>query len=83
MAQDEEDFQVNSDLVKAIEKYLQQGFRLLFYEQKLKGPKGQDAANWNQRSDNLETLKNWKEAPNLGTFLGHEIQPGKFLADID
>lgn len=69
-----------------LQKYKDRGFRLLFYEQKdtegkpVKGPTGKAAVKWTEQTHNIE---DWKEGLNVGTFLGHEISPGRFLADID
>jgi hypothetical protein len=69
-----------------IQKYYERGFRLLFYQSKQKGPSGAEAAGWPSRNDTIEDYKKWinrGEVPNVGVFTGHEISPGKFLADID
>src|SRR6266702_1492716 len=67
--------------------YLNRGFRLVFYPQKQKGPSGPDAEGWTKRSDGpqqyIEWMTKYGSPPNVGTFLGHEISPGKFLADVD
>lgn len=61
-------------------KYYQRGFRLLFYGTKKKGPEGQEALKWTERSDQAE---DYRPGQNVGVFTGHEIAPGKYLADID
>lgn len=63
-----------------LKKYYERGFRLIFYPSKQKGPSGQEALKWTERSD---TIEDYKPGSNVGTFLGHEIAPGKFLVDID
>jgi len=61
-------------------KYYERGFRLLFYESKKKGPEGQSALKWTERSD---IFSDYRPGQNVGTFTGHEISPGKYLVDID
>lgn len=63
-----------------LKKYYERGFRVIFYQSKQKGPSGQEAVGWPDRSDKLE---DWKPGSNVGVFTGHEISPGKFLVDID
>jgi len=63
-----------------LKKYYERGFRLIFYSEKQKGPTGQEALNWTERSDKLN---DWRPNRNVGVFTGHEIQPGKFLVDVD
>lgn len=67
----------DSDIVK---KYFDRGFRLIFYQSKQKGPTGQEAIKWTERSDKIE---DYKEGMNVGVFTGVEIQPGRYLVDID
>jgi hypothetical protein len=70
-----------------LENYYKRGFRLIFYGSGQKGPKGEEGKNWTERSDGPEDFLKWVERftmpPNVGTFLGHEVSPGRFLADID
>lgn len=61
-------------------RYYEQGFRLIFYPSGQKGPSGKDAVNWPSRDDKAE---DYKAGMNVGTFTGHELSPGRFLADID
>jgi Virulence-associated protein E len=61
-------------------KYYDRGFRLIFYDSGQKGPSGPKAVDWTSRSDQP---RDYREGMNVGIFLGHEIKPGKFLADID
>lgn len=61
-------------------RYYARGFRLIFYPTKQKGPSGLEAAGWQTRSD---LITDWREGRNVGIFSGHEVSPGKFLADID
>lgn len=63
-----------------LERYYERGFRLVFYQSGQKGPSGAEATKWTERSNKIE---DYKPGLNLGTFTGHEISPGKFLADID
>jgi len=60
-----------------LQKYVDRGFRLVFYPTKRKGPvtKGWEAKTF--------TAADYKEGDNVGVMCGHEIQPGKFLVDID
>jgi len=63
-----------------LKKYYERGFRLIFYDARHKGPEGQAALKWTERSDKIEE---YKAGQNIGVFTGHEISPGKFLADVD
>lgn len=63
-----------------IQRYVERGFRLVFYPTKQKGPTGPDAAGWNERTYHAV---DWRPGLNIGVLLGHEIQPGKFLVDVD
>lgn len=63
-----------------LQRYYERGFRLIFFPTKQKGPSGFEALNWPTRSD---TIGQWVDGRNVGTFTGHEISPGKFLVDID
>lgn len=63
-----------------LERYVQRGFRLVFYPTKQKGPSGTDAVGW---TDKQYRLQDYNEGDNVGVMLGTEIQPGKFLCDID
>lgn len=74
------DFPEKKDPPEWLKKYYERGFRLIFYQSKQKGPSGQEAVRWTERSDQL---KDYQEGQNVGIFTGHEISPGKFLADID
>lgn len=66
--------------LELLKRYKERGFRLVFYPTKQKGPSGQEAVGWTDRNDEPE---DYKEGQNIGVFTGHEISPGKFLADID
>jgi hypothetical protein len=61
-------------------KYYDRGFRLIFYGTKKKGPEGQEALKWTERSDEA---KDWRTGRNVGVFTGHEISDGKYLVDVD
>lgn len=63
-----------------LQKFYERGFRLVFYNTREKGPSGPAAKNWTERADQADDYKNGQ---NVGVFTGHEISPGKFLADID
>ena len=71
------DFPVPPEWLK---RYYERGFRLIFYPTQQKGPSGQEAVGWQSRSDEIG---DWREGRNVGIFTGHEISPGKFLADLD
>lgn len=70
-----------------LDGYLKRGFRLVFYPPGQKGPSGIEGKQWETFSHKAEDYTKWIEKhgnqPNVGTFLGHEISPGKFLADVD
>lgn len=63
-----------------LKKYYERNFRLIFYPTKQKGPSGQEALGWTERSDQA---KDYREGQNVGVFLGTELSSGKHLADID
>jgi len=63
-----------------LQKYVDRGFRLLFYPSKSKGPQGAAAKAWEKR---VYLPDEYKNGDNVGVMLGHEIQPGKFLVDVD
>jgi hypothetical protein len=60
-----------------LQSYQQKGFQLVFYDTKTKAPKDKD---WPTRDYPPEA---YKPGQNVGVKLGTEIQPGKFLVDID
>lgn len=60
--------------------FLSLGCRAVFYRSRTKGPQGIDAKNWTERSDTLAT---YQDGDNVGVFTGHEVAPGKHLADCD
>jgi len=66
--------------------YYKRGFRLIFYPPQQKGPSGLEAKDWQKQSHTTEDYEKWLAKgvqPNVGVFLGVEIQPGKYLADVD
>lgn len=63
-----------------LHKYYERGFRLVFYPTKLKGPVGPEGKTWTQK---IYTLEDYAEGQNVGVVLGHEVQPGRFLVDVD
>jgi putative DNA primase/helicase len=74
------------DILKLYQRY---NFRLLYWDRKgsdpkdWKGPHGVEAKGWND-PQRLYPIENFDPSKmNLGTFTGHEIEPGKFLVDID
>lgn len=70
-----------------LQKYWDRGFRLVFYPQFQKGPTGKEAKDWQKKSATPEDFDQWVAKtgaqPNVGVFLGTEISPGRFLADVD
>lgn len=63
-----------------LQKYYDRGFRLIFYGHQKKGPEGSEAVGWTERSDQIT---DYKSGQNVGVFTGVQIEPGKFLVDID
>ncbi|MGE0363250.1 MAG: bifunctional DNA primase/polymerase [Vicinamibacterales bacterium] len=61
-------------------RYVERGFRLVFYPMRQKGPSGADAVGWPSRSDGPA---DYVEGQNVGIFTGHEITAGRFLVDVD
>jgi len=53
------------------------GFRLVFYPSGLKGPREEE---WTKRDDKPE---DYPAGYNVGTFTGHQVQPGRYLGDVD
>lgn len=68
---------INGSVPEWLRNYEKRGFRLIFYEPKTKGPR---EAGWHQKT---YTVDDYKEGQNVGVILGHEIDEGKFLVDID
>lgn len=56
------------------------GLRLVFYATLTKGPSGAAAVGWTKRAD---SPADYRDGDNVGTFTGHEVAPGKFLASAD
>jgi hypothetical protein len=63
-----------------LRKYRERGFRLIFYPNKTKGPIGKDADGWTTKEYPDEA---YEEGMNVGVMTGTEIEPGKFLVDLD
>lgn len=61
-------------------KYVERGFRLVFFPTRTKGPIGKDAVGWTTR---IYTPEDYHEGDNVGVMTGHEIAPGRYLVDID
>jgi hypothetical protein len=75
---------INKDHVIApwLSRYAERGFRLLFW------PRGKDPATWKGPREPGWNTKVWnvedyQEGMNVGVLLGSELEPGKFLADVD
>src|SRR5690242_12872124 len=70
-----------------VQRYLSRGWRLVFWAQAgdAKGPKGADAKSWTTRTyglDDYDALE--RRGPvRVGAMLGHEVEPGRFLHDVD
>src|SRR5690349_9047787 len=58
-------------------RYRDLGLRLVFYPTMSKAP---SESGWTEKT---YTLADYREGQNVGTLLGHEVAPGKFLGDID
>lgn len=63
------------------ERYIQRGFRLIPYQPKTKGPTGLAAVNWPAKF--LDRSDQYQADTNYGALLGVEIEPGRFLVDVD
>ena len=62
--------------LELLKRYKERGFRLIFYPAKTKIP----SAGWNAKDP---PKVEYQEEQNVGVVLGNEIEPGRFLADID
>ena len=63
-----------------LQQYVERGFRLIFYPTRQKGPTGPEGVGW---LDRPITAGDYVPGQNVGVVLGHEIKPGRFLADVD
>ena len=63
-----------------LQRYVERGFRLLFYPSRQKGPTGAEGVGW---LDRPITAGDYQLGQNVGVVLGHEVKPGRFLADVD
>ncbi len=63
-----------------LKRYVERGFRLVFYPARRKGPIGPDATGWTTR---VYDPADYHEGDNVGTMLGVEISPAKYLVDVD
>lgn len=63
-----------------LQKYVNRGFRLVFYDARTKGPQGLHANDWQLQEYRPEE---YVEGQNVGVMTGHEISEGRFLADVD
>lgn len=64
-----------------LERYREAGWRLVFFPNTSKGPNDKKDKGWvtaNHQPADWDPSKQ-----NVGVFLGEEVQPGKFLIDID
>jgi hypothetical protein len=64
--------------------YIDRGFRLVLWprEGDPNGWKGPHVKGWNDKT-RVYDHTTYHANMNVGTFTGHEIQPGRFLADVD
>jgi putative DNA primase/helicase len=75
-----------NDLLSIYKKY---NLRLLIWERRgndpkeWKGPHGVEAKGWNDPNHVYPIDQFDPERHNIGTFTGHELEPGKFLTDLD
>jgi predicted P-loop ATPase len=60
-----------------LEDYVKRNFRLVFYPQKLKGPREE---GWTFKPYPPES---YQAGQNVGVMLGTEVAPGRFLVDLD
>jgi hypothetical protein len=67
-----------------MQAYLARGFRLVFWNRvgEPRDWKGPHHTGWNDK-DRVYDPASYHDGMNVGTFTGHEIQPGRFLADVD
>lgn len=66
-----------ADARSIVASFLRRGFRLVYFERTAKGPHVDGWTSWSHR------LEHYQDGMNVGTFTGHEIAPGRFLADVD
>jgi hypothetical protein len=62
-------------------KYVARGFKLIKYPRKSKHPSGADAVNWAAKY--VDSPDGYVDDSNWGVLLGTEVEPGKYLADVD
>lgn len=63
--------------------YIKRGFHLIDYDPKKKGPEGSDALDWTSPERRITSADQYRPDRNWGVFTGVEIQPGRFLVDVD
>ncbi|MBS1819606.1 MAG: hypothetical protein JSU08_16860 [Acidobacteria bacterium] len=68
---------MNAAAPDLLHRYSDLGFRLVFYPSKSKAP---NEKGWTEK---IYTLADYQPGDNVGAMLGHEIAPGRFLADFD
>jgi predicted P-loop ATPase len=79
----------NVDVSALLHRYQDLGFRLVYWERKgsdpdeWKGPQGREAKGWNAPEKEYPLDQYDPTHMNLGLFTGHEVAPGRFLADVD
>jgi predicted P-loop ATPase len=66
-----------SDIPAWLQRYIDRGFRLVFYPTKRKGPIG------NEWQKHAADPADYQPGDNVGVVDGIEISPGRFLVDID
>lgn len=60
--------------------YIKRGFQLVFYPPRQKGPTGKDAIGWVTKE---YKPSDYQDGDNVGVKLGTEVEPGRYLIDID
>ena len=70
----------NPNVPEWLRDYAERGFQLVFYDTRQKGPQGAEAVQWQLKDYKIE---HYKTGQNVGVKLGTEIQPGKYLVDVD
>jgi predicted P-loop ATPase len=72
---------INGQIPPWLREYLDRGFRLLVFPIRTKGPNEKSDKGWRDRVFSPGDYHEGKH--NIGVFTGTEIEPGKFLVDVD
>lgn len=73
-------------VMELLQRYQEQGFRLIYWPRvgtDPKGWKGPTAKGWNAPETTYPIELYDPSVMNLGVITGHEVQPGRHLADVD